>query len=332
LQTSAWLYTVFSMVSGLPGSPMKLAVPDLISPSYFPVIAAVDLGCIAARGPAVALELRFPVTDAVDALRGGAIDVLAGSAHALFHGAEDGGGVRLLAALSQYTYWFLVVRANLGYGPGTPLQALRGLRIGAAPGPADALVQMLADAGIGAGEVHVAPVPGTEGGGVSFGVTAAEALADGRVDGFWANGMGAEVAVRRGTGKVLVDARRETAAGVGGYTFPALMATAGAWEERRDEIEAVVAGVVEAQGRLRAEPSLATEVAEKRFPPLERDLIATLIERDAPFYQAAIADSTVTDLVAFARNRGLTTRELGAADLVAPGAPGLWPAAEGLPR
>ena len=303
---------------------MRLAVPDLVSPSYFPAIAAVDLGCIADRGPVVELELRFPVTDAVDALRAGAIDVLAGSAHALFHGSEDGGGVRLLAALSQHTYWFLVVRADLGYGPGTPLDALRGLRIGAAPGPADALVQMLADAGVAPGEVHVAPVPGTEGAGVSFGVTAAEALADGRVDGFWANGMGAEVAVRRGTGTVVVDARRNAPAGAGSYTFPALMATAEAWADRRDEVEAAVAGVVEAQTRLRAQPSLATEVAEKRFPPLETDLIAPLIERDAPFYEAAVGDGTVADLVGFARQRGLTTRDLGAGDLVAPGASRLW--------
>ena len=44
--------------------------------------------------------------------------------------------------------------------------------------------------------------------GVSFGVTAAQALADGRLDGFWANGMGAEVAVRRGVGTIVLDMRR----------------------------------------------------------------------------------------------------------------------------
>ncbi len=44
--------------------------------------------------------------------------------------------------------------------------------------------------------------------GINFGVTAAKALEDGKVDGFWANGMGAEIAVRRGVGTVVLDVRR----------------------------------------------------------------------------------------------------------------------------
>jgi NitT/TauT family transport system substrate-binding protein len=303
---------------------MKLAVPDLVSPSYFPAIAAVDLGLLGGRGLAAELELRYPVTDAVDALRAGEIDVLAGSAHALFHRAADGGGIRLLAALSQGTYWFLVVRSDLGFGPCTPLGALRGLRIGAAPGPIDALAQMLADAGVEPGAVDVGPVPGTGGAGVSFGVTAAEALADGRIDGFWANGMGAEVAVRRGIGTVVVDARRHAPVGADRYTFPALMATLETCSVRREELEAAVAGVVEAQRRLRARPELATTVAAPRFPPLETELIETLIARDARFYDPAITDGTLADLVAFAQRRGMTSKDLGAGDLVAPGASAWW--------
>ena len=44
--------------------------------------------------------------------------------------------------------------------------------------------------------------------GVSFGVTAAAALEDGKIDAFWANGMGAEVAVTKGVGKIVLDPRR----------------------------------------------------------------------------------------------------------------------------
>ena len=47
---------------------------------------------------------------------------------------------------------------------------------------------------------------------MNFGVIAAQALEERRVDGFWANGMGAEIAVRRGVGTVVIDARREPAA------------------------------------------------------------------------------------------------------------------------
>src|SRR5262249_56374021 len=46
------------------------------------------------------------------------------------------------------------------------------------------------------------------GAGVNFGLTAAKALEERKIDGFWANGMGAEVAVRRGIGTVVLDVRR----------------------------------------------------------------------------------------------------------------------------
>ena len=49
-------------------------------------------------------------------------------------------------------------------------------------------------------QVTIAPVPGSAAAGVSFGVNAAKALEEGKLDGFWANGMGAEVAVRRKIG------------------------------------------------------------------------------------------------------------------------------------
>src|SRR5215831_6196394 len=41
--------------------PMKLAVPDLISNSYFPAVAAVELGFFKEEGLDVSLELVFPV-------------------------------------------------------------------------------------------------------------------------------------------------------------------------------------------------------------------------------------------------------------------------------
>jgi len=39
---------------------VKLAVPDLISNSYFPAAAAVELGLFAREGLDVAIELIFP--------------------------------------------------------------------------------------------------------------------------------------------------------------------------------------------------------------------------------------------------------------------------------
>ncbi|GAA5185264.1 hypothetical protein GCM10023322_28720 [Rugosimonospora acidiphila] len=318
------------MVNPLPGraAPMRLAVPDLISPSYFPLIAAVELGCIAARGVECELELRFPVLDAVQDLRAGKLDVLGGAAHTMFHGAPDGGGVRLFAALARHTYWFLVVRSDLGLRPGDPIEALCGLRIAAAPGPVDALVQLLEESGLPPGAVAIGPVPASTDGNTSFGVMAAEALAAGRIDGFWANGMGAEVAVRAGTGTVLIDARRgDGPAGLARFTFPGLMALEPANEAGSARLAAVLAGMMDAQARLREDPGLATEVGRRLFPAAEADLIAGLIARDAPFYEPAIGADDVVALVDFARRRGLTDLDLGADEVIAAGARDLWAAA-----
>lgn len=304
---------------------MKLVVPDLISPSYFPAIAAVELGCIAGRGVKAELGLHFPVTSAIEALRAGEVDLVAGAAHTLFHAAPDGGGVRLLAAVSQHTYWFLVVRADLGLERGAALSGLSGLRIGAAPGPRDAFVQLLVDSQVDPKAVEIVPVPQASGGGTSFGVAAAQALSDGAIDGFWANGMGAEVAIRKGWGTVLVDARRGDRPGVAqDYTFAALMATAVAERERPDELAAAVAGLVEAQGRLRADPESATPVAERLFPPDEARLTATLIARDAPFYDPSIGADQLRSLVAFARRQGLTGQDFDLDDLVSTRFRDLW--------
>src|SRR5439155_4850772 len=188
---------------------MRIAVPDLISNSYFPAVAAVELGFFKQEGLDLELELVFPVTKAMEALRDGALDFVAGSAHATLHAFPEWRGAKLLVALAQRMYWKLVLRANLGAGRGD-LEAVKGLRIGAAPGPDAGFRQMLIEAGIDpqTNRIQIAPVPGSAEGNASFGVTAARALEEGRIDGFWANAMGAEVAVRRGIGTIVLDVRR----------------------------------------------------------------------------------------------------------------------------
>src|SRR6201991_2696258 len=92
---------------------MRLAVPDLVSNSYFPAIAAVELGFMREEGLDVELDLLFPVTDAVAALRDGAIDFLAGSAHAPVYAEPGWQDVQLLSALARKMSWFLVVQTDL---------------------------------------------------------------------------------------------------------------------------------------------------------------------------------------------------------------------------
>ena len=55
---------------------MKLAVPDMISNSYFPAIAAIELGCFKQEGLDVELELIFPVDKSYAALRDGVLALL----------------------------------------------------------------------------------------------------------------------------------------------------------------------------------------------------------------------------------------------------------------
>jgi ABC-type nitrate/sulfonate/bicarbonate transport system substrate-binding protein len=278
----------------------------MISPSYFPAIAAVELGFFRKQGLDATIELVFPVTKTYEELRDGQLDFVGGAAHAPLYAFRDWTGCKLLCALSQNMYWFLVVRKDLGIERGD-LRALKGLRIGAAPGPADGLKRMLVESGMDPErEVTIAPVPAAAG--VSFGLAAANALEKGAVDGFWANGMGAEVAMRRGVGMLVIDARRgDGPKAARHYTFPALVTTQKTIDERPDAVTAAVRAVVRAQRALKNDPSLAAEAARKHFPAAELALIPELVGRDAPYYDPTISRETVDSLNAFARATGLLT-------------------------
>ena len=126
---------------------MKLAVPDLISNSYFPAVAAVELGLFARQGLDVALELMVPIEQAFAAMRSGTLDFLGCSAHLMVGGFPEWRGARLLCAQAQGMYWFLVMRCDLGARRGE-LDVLKGRRIGAAPWVAMGLTRLLAEAGL----------------------------------------------------------------------------------------------------------------------------------------------------------------------------------------
>ena len=57
---------------------MKLAIPDLISNSYFPAIAAVALDFFKEEGLDISLELVFPVDRAYCEMRDVHIDFVGG--------------------------------------------------------------------------------------------------------------------------------------------------------------------------------------------------------------------------------------------------------------
>ena len=305
---------------------IRIAVPDLVSNSYFPAVAAIDLWLFKARGIDAELEMVFPVGRAMQALQDGGIDFVAGPAHATLAAFPGWQGAKLLAALSQHTFWLLVLRADLGVQPGD-VMAVKGLRLGAAPGPDAALRRLLAEAGVDpeADDVALAPVPGSGDAGVSFGVHAARALEEGIIDGFWANAMGAEVAVRSGIGEVVLDPRR----GLGppaarGYTFAALVTTDRLIEDSPATAEAAVRAVVAAHQALRADPSKAAEVGRRLFPPDEAALIEDLVRRDAAYYAAEISPESVASLNEFARDIGLLSGDATYEQVVAGRFAHLW--------
>jgi len=308
---------------------MKIALPDLISNSYFPAAAAVELGFFAEEGLDITLELIFPVDKTLEVMRDGEIDFVAGCAHCTPHAFPEWQGAKLLASLAQGMYWFLILRADLGAKKGD-IEAIKGLRIGAAPFADLGLKQMLVEAGIDIEKdrVEIGPVPGAfTGKNVNFGVAAARALADGKVDGFWANGMGAEVAVRRGAGTMVIDARRgDGPAGAFNYTMPALITTDRLIEENPDAAAAAVRALVKTHAALKEDIGRAATVGRTLFPAEEAELIADVVERDLPYYDASISREFVSGMSQFSQDVGLIKAPLEYEQVVATQFSELWTA------
>jgi ABC-type nitrate/sulfonate/bicarbonate transport system substrate-binding protein len=288
-------------------SRLKIAVPDLISNSYFPAIAAVELGMFKAQGFDASIELIFPVNKAYEALRDGTIDCVAGSAHSALAAFPEWQGVKLVCAQGQGMYWFLVMRSDIKCTRGD-VSAVKGRRIGAAPWVDLGLKQLLVAAGIDErrDNVTIAPVPNTGSPSSNFGLMAAKALEQGLIDGFWANGMGTEVAVRSGAGQIVLDIRRgDGPAECFDYTMASLAVTDAFWTQRPHDAAGIANGMKETHAALKNNPALAEAVGRKVFPEREAALIRTLVERDLSYYSTDISSQFVNGMNGFARKRGI---------------------------
>jgi ABC-type nitrate/sulfonate/bicarbonate transport system substrate-binding protein len=305
---------------------IRIAVPDLVSNSYFPAIAAVELGFFKSEGLDASIDLLFPVPKTFEALRDGQLDFVVGSAHATLLAFPNWQGAKLLAAVAQHTYWFLVVRSDLNAHRGD-LNIVKGLRIGAAPGVNLSLQRMLLEAGIDPEKegVQIMPIPGAAGPNVSFGLSAAKALEEGKLDGFWANGMGCEVALRRGVGTMVLDVRRgDGPAPARDYTFSALVATERRINDEPESAAGAIRALMKAHKALREDLALATEVGKKRFPAAEAEIIAELIRRDLPYYDPTISAEKVTSMNRFAQDIGLLSAPVPYEQVVATRFSHIW--------
>jgi len=298
---------------------MRIGVPDLVSNSYFPAVAAATLGAFKEQGLDISLELVSPLPDCMAALRSGAVHFVGASAHAPLLAFPEWKGASLLCAQSQGMYWFLVMRKDLAIARGD-IAALAGKRIAAVPFVGAALKQILLHAGLDPvrDNIQIMMPEAAAKPGVNFGVAAAQALREGTIDGFFANGMGAEVAIHNGTGSLVLDIRR----GLGPeesfhYTMPAIATTDDLISETPDVAAKVIRAIVKTQKALKADIKLATAVGAKLFPPLESELIAGVVGRDLPYYEPAISEAFVEAMSRYSRAVGLLKGSPSYDDVVA---------------
>jgi ABC-type nitrate/sulfonate/bicarbonate transport system substrate-binding protein len=287
---------------------MRIAAVDLISNTCFPALAADELGFFKAEGLDARIELVASL-GATKALRDGSADaMIAGSVHDVLTEFPQWKGVKIVVALSKGTPWLLVVRADLAANRGD-LNAIKGCRLTAAEGPDLALRQMLIGAKIDPDrDLQIIELPGAKARDVSFGVFAARALEAGQIDGFWANAMGAETAVSRGVGKVLIDVRRGDDPGeVRRFTFAGMVTSDMFIENNPAAVAAAVRAIVETQNALKADPKLAAEVGRRKFPKEAADLIEKVVERDVVFYDPRILQEEVEAMNRFAQAVGHLT-------------------------
>ena len=308
---------------------LRLAVADLDSPSYFVATAAAELGFFKQEGLDIELEHAFGAKDGPERLRDGTLHFFAGPAYAATRAFPGWKGAKFLCALSQYAYWCLAVRADLDIKRGD-LAALKGLRIASSTAfPVIALRHMLTEAGIDLArdQARIVASPSADPDRHLRGRDGINALTQGIADAYWGNAMRVALGEGLGVAKLHLDLRRgDGPPGARWYNFAALTTTERLIEEQPQIAAGAVRAIVSAQKALKADPSLATQIGNRLFPPDEAALIAGLIARDAPFYDATISPEAVAGLNKFALANGLTAEPIPYDRLVASQFRDLWTA------
>jgi hypothetical protein len=137
--------------------------------------------------------------------------------------------------------------------------------------------------------------------------------------------MGAETAVSRGVGKVLIDVRRgDDPAEVRFFTFAGMAVAESFIDSEPETVAAAVRAIVKAQKALRADPSLARDVGKRKFPPDAAALIANVVARDVEFYDPVISEEAVAKMNRFAQSVGHLSRPVPFHQVVALGYSKLW--------
>ena len=301
---------------------MRITVADAISPSYFVAIAAVQLGFFKEEG--VEMEFVFPPADPSQALRDGVVDFYGGSPYTGLHRFPGWRGGAVLCALAHYTYWFLAVRSDLNCERGD-VRAVKGLRLSASVLPGLTLKRLLEEAGIDFQRDNVRLVASPRRISQNWAWDGVDAIEQGVADGYWGNGLRADLGVKRGIAQILLDVRRgDGPPAARTWTFPALITTERLVKEQPDSAAAAVRAIVKTQRALRAAPQLAAKAAQRLFPAEEASLIAFEVARDVEFYDATVTEEMIAHASRFAREMGVLEGEVRYGELVATQFAPLW--------
>jgi ABC-type nitrate/sulfonate/bicarbonate transport system substrate-binding protein len=306
---------------------LRMMVADVDSPSYFVATAAAKLGFFAAEGIDIAFEPVYGAKNGPERLRDETLHFFGGPAYAATRAFPTWKGAKLLCALSQYSYWFMAVRADLDVKRGD-VAAVKGLRIACSPAfPQMGLRYMLREAGIDLARDNVrivaSPTPNKDE--HLRGRDGVAALEQGIADAYWGNGMRLAIGERLGIAKLHLDLRRgDGPPGARWYNFAALTTTDQLINEQPHVAAGAVRAIVKTQKALKADPTLAAKVGSELFPEDEAALIAGLIARDAPFYDATISPRAIEGLNEFALANGLLTEPAPYDRLVAVQFSRLW--------
>jgi NitT/TauT family transport system substrate-binding protein len=284
----------------------RLMVADYDSPSYFVATAAVKLGFFKQQGIDVEFIAEYGARHGPERLRDGSIHFFGGPAFAATRAFPAWKGIKLVAALAQYSYWYMGLRKDIDI-PRGDLKALKGLRIASSYAfPRTALRHMLIEAGIDMDRDEVLIVDSPPSKGESHSRDGINALKDDLADGFWGNGMRLALAEKAGLAKLHLDLRRgDGPPGARYYNFPALAVTDFMLEKEPEVAAAVVRAIAATQEALKANPSLATQVGNELFPGEEAEVISVLVSRDAPYYDPTITPQAIDGLNKFALANGI---------------------------
>ena len=91
---------------------MLIAVPDLVTNSYFPALAAEELGFYRTEGVDAHVELLAPALGAMAALRDGRVQGVVTGVHTTLTAFPGWKGAKVAVAVAQGTPWLLVLRAD----------------------------------------------------------------------------------------------------------------------------------------------------------------------------------------------------------------------------